>query len=112
MAVPDSILKPVKFRNSKLILHISGIQSGSGFEKEHFRLFVGNRPVLYASRYNDELAFFNPDVSLLTGSGRDAVFAKLHTKSSFYHQEHFVFRFMMMPGKGSSKLNQLKMLSV
>src|SRR5580700_3781254 len=87
---------------SSLVDHIASVQRRGGFEQQKPAFFIGHWAMLDAARYHDELAFFDPHVTL----------AKLHAEASFDHQEQFVFVVVMMKDEFSFQFVELKVLSV
>src|SRR5271165_5607584 len=81
---------------------VAGVQSRGGLEQEDVRLFVGHGAMFRFSWYNDELAFFEPDVPV----------SELHAKATLDHEEELVFVFMMMPEELALEFNELDELSI
>ena len=61
-------------------------------------LFVCDRPMLYSSRDDDELAFFKPDVTI----------SKLHAKTTVDDKEQLIFVFMVVPNEFASELDEFQ----
>jgi hypothetical protein len=76
------------------------------FEEQHLALFVGDRPVFHAARYDNQFTWFDADTLLRS------VLAIFHPKPAIHHEEELVFIFVMMPGERSLKLDQLHILAV
>src|SRR5277367_5265515 len=67
--------------------HVSGIESGFGFEEYEMDFFVGDRQMFYAFGHDYEFA------------GTDGAFAiaETHAQGSGDDQEHFIFVIVVMP---------------
>jgi hypothetical protein len=65
-------------------------------------LLIGDGPVFDATGDDQELAFFEPDVSI----------PKLHPKPAFDDEKQFVFIIMVMPDERTLELDQLHLLAI
>jgi hypothetical protein len=63
---------------------------------------IGDGPVFDASRHNEKLALFEPNVPI----------PKLHAKPTFHDEEKLVLAIMVMPHEGPLKLDKLDLLAV
>jgi hypothetical protein len=100
-------LQVLQLRNRALIRHVAGVQRGRGFEEHDPAFLFGNRTVLGTARHHDELALFNPFVTLAA-----VLLFELHLEAALHHEEHLVFVIVMMPDERRVELHQLHHLPV
>jgi hypothetical protein len=85
-----------------LVTDVSGVQRGSGLEQKDVGFLLSDRSVLDASRHDDELTLFDPDVPI----------PELHAKAAFDHQKQLILVIVMMPDELASELDQLYQLAI
>src|SRR6266540_3141839 len=81
---------------------IPGVARGRRLKHQDLGLFVGGRAVLDAARHDHAFA----------GAEIDHAIAELHAKAPPPHEEEFVLRRMMVPGKRALHLHDLDLLSI
>src|SRR5690348_17119510 len=86
-----------------LIDNIPGVQGAGRLEEKEPAFLLGNRLVLDAARYNDELPFLDPFVRTI---------AKLHAEAAFHDKKHLVFVIVMMEDEFSFDFVELHHLAV
>ncbi len=91
-----------QFSHCAFIDHVPGIQRGSRLEQQNPAFFFGDGFVLDSARDHDELTLFE-----LNG-----LVAELDAETSFYHEEHFVFIFVVMPDEFAFQFVELHQLSI
>src|SRR5262249_55094087 len=87
---------------SPFISNVAGVKRAGRFEQEHLCFFLRHGSMVDASRNNQELAFFEPDLAI----------AKLHAESALDHEKQLVLVVMMMPNKRTFEFHQLDQLTV
>ncbi len=81
---------------------ISRVDEALGFEKKHVALLFGDGAVFNPLRYDDQLAFAQPNRPV----------TKLHGEFTVNHQKEFVFALMRMPIKGALEFGQFDFLPI
>jgi hypothetical protein len=81
---------------------VAGVERSGGLEQEQPAFFVGDGLVLDATGNDDELAFFDPFVTV----------AEFHAEAAFHHEEHFVLVFVMMKNEFALEFVELDGLAV
>jgi len=94
--------EPVWRRHSQLAGSVARVQRSGRLEQQDPNLVVRDRPMLHASRDDEELALFE----------RDGMVAKFHPEPAPNHQEQLIFVVMVMPDEGALKLDQFHLLTV
>jgi hypothetical protein len=84
------------------VLHIAGVEGGSGLEQQYMYFFFAYGPVLYHPGHNYKLSFvyFHGPV------------AEFHFQPAFYHHEHLVFMLVVVPNELAFELYGLYVLAV
>src|SRR5262249_28040870 len=90
-------LEAVELGGGALISHVSGVQGRFGLKQDDLGFLFGERPVLHATRDDDEFA------------GADADFAvpQLHPHAALHDEKHLVLVVVMMPDELALELHEL-----
>ncbi len=97
-----AVLYPLEFAHRAFVGNIAGIQGSGGFKEQQPAFLVRHRLMLDAAWNNDELAFFDPLVTV----------AEFHPEPSFHNKKHFIFVFVMVKDELALELVELYVLSV
>jgi hypothetical protein len=85
-----------------LVYDVASVQGGGGLEEQDPAFFVGDGTMFDTARDDDELAFFDPFVTL----------AKLHAEAAFDYKEEFVFVLVMVKDEFAFEFVELDVLAV
>ena len=85
-----------------LILYVARVQRRGRLEQQNVRLLFGDGPMFNATRHDQELACYQPDVPI----------PKLHAKPALDDEEEFVLVVVVVPDERPLELDQLHLLAV
>jgi hypothetical protein len=88
--------------NGSLRDHVTRVERRGGLEEQDVDFSLGDRPMLDASRNDDELAL---------GHGNDAI-SEMHVEAPVQNEEELVFVLVLMPNEFALELDELHVLAV
>lgn len=95
-------LESLRSCNGSLRDHVTRVERRGGLEEQDVDFSLGDRPMLDASRNDDELAL---------GHGNDAI-SEMHVEAPVQNEEELVFVLVLMPNEFALELDELHVLAV